>query len=53
MKILSHQRNQKILGGYLIYTYLLDDIVVDDGWSIPSTFLQQTAKQLEVIWKVV
>ena len=25
------------------------DIVADDGWNIPSTFPQQTVKQLEVI----
>ena len=35
------------------FTYLLDDIIVDDEWSIPSTFLQQTVKQIEVIRKVV
>ena len=31
---------------------LSDDIVVDDGWSIPSTLFQQTVKQLEFIWEV-
>ena len=34
------------------FTYLLDDIVVNDKCSIPSTFLQETVKQLEVTWKV-
>ena len=34
-------------------TYLLNDIVVDNEWSIPSTFLPQTVEQLRVIWKVV
>ena len=28
-------------------------IIVDDGWSVASTFLQQSVKQLQVIWKVV
>ena len=28
-------------------------IVADDGWSIPSTFFQQTVKQLEVTQGVV
>ena len=28
-------------------------IVADDGWSIPSTFFQQTVKQLEVTQDVV
>ena len=32
---------------------LSDDIVVDDGWSIPSTLFQQFVKQLEVVRKVV
>ena len=33
-------------------TLLSDDIVVDDGWSIPSIFSQQTVKQLEVTQEV-
>ena len=32
---------------------LSDEIIVDDQWSIPSTFLQQTVKKLEIIWEVV
>ena len=32
---------------------LSDEIIVDDQWSIPSTFLQQTVKQLEIVWEVV
>ena len=32
---------------------LSDDIVVNDGWSIPTTFPQQTVKQLEVTQNVV
>ena len=32
---------------------LSDDVIVNDRWIIPSTFLQQTVKQLEVIWEVV
>ena len=31
---------------------LSNDIVVDDGWSIPSIFSQQTVKQLEVTQEV-
>ena len=51
LKNLSHQ-NQKIL---LIpvtthkVALLSDDIDVDDAWSIPSTFPQQSVKQIEVI----
>ena len=30
-----------------------DIIVVDDGWSIPSTFSQQTVEELEVTLEVV
>ena len=32
---------------------LSDDAVVHDEWSIPSTFVQQTVKQLEIIREVV
>ena len=32
---------------------LLNDIVIDDGKSIPSVFLQQTVKHLEVIQEIV
>ena len=32
---------------------LSDDTVVHDEWSIPSTFFQQTVKQLEIIREVV
>ena len=32
---------------------LSDEIIVDNQWSIPSTFLQQTVKQLEIVWEVV
>ena len=42
-------RNRNILPS--TRCYLLEDIVV--GWSITSTFIQQTVKQLEVIWKLV
>ena len=42
-----------ILAKLATFLYILDDIVVDDESSIPSTFLQQTVKQLEVIFKVV
>ena len=46
--------SRKKLENTNIYTYrLVDDIVANYGWSIPLTFLQQTVKQLEVIWKVV
>ena len=34
-----------------VASYILEDIVV--GWRITWTFIQQTVKQLEVIWKVV
>ena len=30
-----------------------DNVVVNDGWNISPTFLQQTVKQLEVIREVV
>ena len=30
-----------------------DYIVVGDGWSIPAIFLEQTVKQIKVIWEVV
>ena len=32
---------------------LSDEIIVDNQWSIPSTFLQQTVKQREIVWEVV
>ena len=32
---------------------LSDDAVVHDEWSMPSTFVQQTVKQLEIIREVV
>ena len=32
---------------------LSDDAVVHDEWSIPSKFVQQTVKQLEIIREVV
>ena len=32
---------------------LSDDVIVDDRWIIPSIFLQQNVKQLEVIREVV
>ena len=32
---------------------LSGDIAVNDGWSIPTTFPQQTVKQLEVTQNVV
>ena len=35
-----------------ISSYLSDYIIVDDGWSIPSTFLQQTMRQIEVTREV-
>ena len=38
-------------GTYKVGTFS-DDVVADDEWSIPSTFLQQTVKQLEVIQEV-
>ena len=34
-------------------TYLLDDIVIDERESIPSTSLLKTLKQLEVIREIV
>ena len=56
MKVILHCRwgaclirHQKILPSTL--SYLLEDVVV--GWSITLTFIRQTVKQLEVIWKVV
>ena len=42
-------RNQKILPS--TRSYVLEDIVV--RWCITSTFIQQTVKKLEVLWKVV
>ena len=42
-------RNQKIL--LSARSYLLEEFVV--RWSITSTFIQQTVKQLEIIWKKV
>ena len=50
---LSEITKYYILAKLATFLYLLDDIVVDDEWSIPSTFLQQTVKLLEVICKVV
>ena len=35
----------------ILYPKLLA-IIVDDGWSIPSTFLQQTMRQIEVTREV-
>ena len=32
---------------------LLDNVVVNDGWSITRTFLQKTVKQPKVIGEVV
>ena len=58
LKNLSHQHH-KILAN-LLPTYLtinhsvaIDDVVVNNGCSIPSAFLQQTVKQAEVIQEVV
>ena len=48
LKNLSHQ-NHKIWATSHEVAILSDDIAVDDGSSIPSTFLKQTVKQLEVI----
>ena len=58
LKNLSHQ-NHKILAtvlpNYLTinHSVAIDDVVVNNGWSIPSAFLQQTVKQVEVIQEVV
>ena len=30
-----------------------DYIAVDNGWSIPAIFLEQTVKQIKVIWELV
>ena len=55
------RQNHKILA-ILANTYLAtshkaavisDDVVVDDGWSVTSVFLQQTVKQVEVIREAV
>ena len=50
----SHIKITKILLGITTsYKLLFDDIVIDDEWSMPSTFTQQTIKQLGVIQEVV
>ena len=48
------QENHKILATRTIRVAILsDDIAVDDGWSITSTFLEKTVKQLVTIWEGV
>ena len=37
----------------VVVAILSDDISINNGWSIPATFLEQTVKQLEVIREVV
>ena len=32
---------------------LLDNIAIDDGWSVPATFLEQTVKKPDVIREAV
>ena len=44
---LSHQKSENTI--IAIYP----GTVVDDGWSIQSTFLEQTVQQLEFVWEVV
>ena len=47
------ERTCLILTTTLLIANSQDDIVVDDGWSIPSTVFRQTVKLLEVIQEVV
>ena len=35
------------------WAILSNDVIIDDRWIIPSTFLQQTSKQLEITREVV
>ena len=53
IRITKYYLNTLLTTTYLITSHkvaiLLDDVVFNDGWIIPSTFLQQTFKQFEVI----
>ena len=56
LKNLSHQHHKILLLATSTshkVAILSDGIIVDDGWSEPWTFLQQTVKQFEVIREVV
>ena len=52
-EIVSSETENITITNHKVAAILSCDIVVNDGWSIPTTFPQQTVKQLEVTQNVV
>lgn len=52
-EIVSSETENITITNHKVAAILSCDIVVIDGWSIPTTFPQQTVKQLEVTQNVV
>lgn len=52
-EIVSSETENITITNHKVAAILSCDIVVNDGWSMPTTFPQQTVKQLEVTQNVV
>ena len=52
-EIVSSETENITITNHKVAAILSCDIVANDGWSIPTTFPQQTVKQLEVTQNVV
>ena len=52
-EIVSSETENITITNHKVAAILSCDIIVNDGWSIPTTFPQQTVKQLEVTQNVV